>query len=237
MNEQSTASKSKKKNPLIDIVVSIVIPSIILTKFSGEDSLGPVNGLLTALSFPTVYFFYEWFNEKKANIISVLGVISVLLTGGVGLLQLDPHWIAVKEAAIPAIIGLVVLISLKTPFPLVKKLIYSDAIIDTEKVGLALKEKDNEAAFETLLTKTSYLLAASFLLSSILNYVLAKMIVVTNPAENAVAFNEEIGKMTALSYPVIVIPSTIVLGFALWNLIRGIKKLTGLSLESVFKAE
>jgi hypothetical protein len=36
----------------------------------------------------------------------MLGFVSVLLTGGIGLLQLDPKWIAVKEAAVPAVIGL-----------------------------------------------------------------------------------------------------------------------------------
>ncbi len=35
-----------------------------------------------------------------------LGLISVLLTGGIGLLELDPQWLAIKEAAIPGIIGI-----------------------------------------------------------------------------------------------------------------------------------
>ena len=230
-------AKERNNKSLIDLIVSIVIPSVILMKLSSEEYLGPVMGLIVALSFPCVYFLYELVSTRKTNFISILGIINVLLTGGIGLLELDPHWVAVKEAAVPAVIGIVVLGSLKTPFPLVKKMIYNETIIDTEKVRIALEANSNEDAFEKLLKSTSYLLAASFFLSSALNYGLAKYIVLTNPAVDQVAFNEEIGRMTALSYPVIVIPSTIVLGITLWLLIRGIKRLTGLSLESIFRAD
>ena len=70
-----------------------------------------------------------------------------------------------------------------------------------------------------------------FFLSSFLNYVLAKWIIVS-PAGTA-AFNEELGKMTALSFPVISVPATIVMMAALFYLFRSIKKLTGLGLEDV----
>ncbi len=39
----------------------------------------------------------------------ILGIVSVLLTGGIGVLELDTQWLAVKEALIPGIIGVVVL--------------------------------------------------------------------------------------------------------------------------------
>ena len=231
------SSSPENQKPFLDLLLSIVIPSVILMKFSSDEHLGPVNGLLVALSFPCFYFLYELFKSKKTNLISILGIVSVLLTGGIGLLALDPHWVAVKEAAVPAIIGLFVLGSLRTPFPLVKKMIYNDAIIDTKRVSMALEERHNQDAFERLLTSTSYLLSFSFFLSSALNYGLAKYIVVTNPAVDQVAFNEEIGRMTALSYPVIVVPSMLVLGITLWLLIRGIRRLTNLPMESIFNGE
>ena len=55
--------------------------------------------------------------------------------------------------------------------------------------------------------------ASSFFLSSALNYILAKMILVSEPGTTA--YTEELGRMTALSYPVIVIPSMILLIAAL----------------------
>ena len=78
----------------------------------------------------------------------------------------------------------------------------------------------------------SWLLAGSFFLSSVLNFVLARLIV-RSPAGSA-AFNEELGKMTALSYPVIVLPSMAVMMIALWYLFRSIKRLTHMDLEEIF---
>ena len=43
--------------------------------------------------------------------------------------------------------------------------------------------------------------------------------------------------MTALSYPVIVLPCMAVTLFALWRLLAGIKRLTGLNLEAVFATQ
>ena len=48
------------------------------------------------------------------------------------------------------------------------------------------------------------------------------------------AFNQELAKMNALSWPVIAIPSKAISMFALWRLIKGVSQLTGLSFEQVF---
>ncbi|NEQ51812.1 MAG: MFS transporter [Leptolyngbya sp. SIO3F4] len=225
-------SQKKKESPLLNFAINIIIPSIILMKFSGEAHLGPVKGLLVAISFPLIYGIYDFIKDKKVNFISVLGLVSILITGVIGLLQLDAHWIAVKEAAVPLIIGLAVIVSLWTPFPLVKKLLFNDKIIDVNKINHILQEKGNTLQFEKKMTTATYLLATSFLVSAILNYVLAK-IIIKSPSGTE-AFNEELGKMTALSFPVIAIPSTIIMILALWFLVDGVKKLTGLELKEIF---
>ncbi|MDP5189035.1 hypothetical protein [Rheinheimera baltica] len=66
-------------------------------------------------------------------------------------------------------------------------------------------------------------------MSSALNYILAKAIVVSQPGTTAYA--EELGRMTWLSYPVIVLPSTVMLFGAIIYMFRQIGKLTGQSLE------
>jgi hypothetical protein len=130
------------------------------------------------------------------------------------------------------VIGLAVLVSQKTKKPLVRSLLFNENVIDIKKVHQALEDKQNETKFESLLALTTWLLAASFFLSSFLNFALAKYLL-KSPAGSE-AFNVELGKMTALSYPVIVIPCMFVTGFAMWKLLSGIKKLTGLTLEEVF---
>lgn len=213
-----------------NLIFNIIIPTVILTQFSDEASLGPVYGIIAALAFPIGFGIWDLVRAKKVNAFSVIGIISVGLTGGFSLLQLDPEYIAIKEAAIPGIIGLAVLISNKTEFPLVKKLILNDQLIDLPALQIALEKKGNVATFEQRVTRSSFIVASSFFLSSALNYILAKVLLVSPPGSTA--YNEELGRMTALSYPVIVLPSMIVLFGALWYLFSQIGRLTEQSIEN-----
>lgn len=226
-----TAPPRKQGNFFVNLLLNIIIPTLILTRLSGPEWLGPTYSVLVALAFPLAYGLYDLRLTGKVNFISVLGVVSVLLTGGISLLQLDPQYLAIKEAAIPGVIGLVVLISTFTPYPLVRKLIYNDQLLNLQRVQQALDDKNNHALLDKRLTQVNYLIAGSFFLSSVLNYLLARW-VVTSPA-GTTEFAEQLGRMTALSYPVIVLPSMIVLMAGLWYLITSLKKMTGLELEQI----
>lgn len=230
MTTSTTREPKKSGGFLSNLLINVAIPAVILSKFSGESQLGPVWGLIIALAFPVGFGLWDLKRAGKVNFFSVLGVISVLLTGGIALLQLDAEYIAIKEAAIPGAIGLAVLVSQYTPYPLVKKFILNGDLLDTEKLYRVLAERANTGLFEKKLAQSGYLVAASFFLSSALNYMLAKLILVSPPGTSA--FNEELGKMTWLSYPVIVLPSMLVLFFAIWFMFSSISKLTGQELEN-----
>ena len=217
------------ENPLLSLGLNIFIPVIILMRFSAEDRLGPVYGLLVALAFPVTYGLYDFTRRRNFNLFSALGFVGILLTGGVGLLKLDVQWIAIKEASIPLIFGIVVLGPLKTRFPLVRKLL--GKMIKLDRVDAALREKGTAEVFERQLVRATYIVGALFFLSALLNYVLAKIIVVS-PA-GTTAFNEELGRMTLLSFPVIAVPSIIVLAIAVMYLRSGIAKLTDLDVQSL----
>lgn len=224
---------NRKENPLVSIAVNILIPAFILFYLSNDEYLGSKLGFVVALAFPFCYGVYDFMQRRKINFIAALGLINVLLTGGIGLLEIDNHWLAVKEATIPALIGLAVLASVKTKYPLIKTLFYNDLIVDTAKVDEELETRASKPAFNDLIVRSTVILSSSFLVSSVLNYILAKLIVVSDPG--TAAYNQELGKLTLMSYPVIVVPSMIVMGFAFWYLYRGIKRLTGLNAESIFK--
>ncbi len=228
--DDSDADK-KRENPLLSIGLNVLVPVIVLMRFSGDDRLGPVYGLLVALAFPVTYGLYDFIRRRNLNFVSGLGFIGILLTGGVGLLKLDVQWIAIKEAGIPLIIGAAIVGSLRTRFQVVRKLL--GQMIKLDVVEAALQEKGTVEAFEKRLVRSTYIVGASFLLSAILNYILARMIVVS-PA-GTTAFNEELGRMTALSFPVIAVPSVIVLTIAVMYLLNGITKLTGLEAQNVLR--
>ncbi len=213
-------------NPLLEVVVAIVIPAVILMKFSGERYLGTLPALCVALAFPLGWGVFDLWRKRKVNFIAVLGVISTLLTGGIGVLRLDPQWLAVKEASIPGLIGLAVLISTRTRWPLIRMLVYNPKVLDVDKVHARLLARGNVDAFETRLRNGTLLLAGTFFFSSFMNYVLARWIV-TSPAGTE-AFNEELGRLTLLSYPAIALPSMAMTLGVLVYLVHGATQLTGL---------
>ncbi|NMT62759.1 VC0807 family protein [Marinobacter orientalis] len=220
-----------KPRPWVDLLVSIIIPSVILMKLSGDEYLGSVLALVIGLAFPLGWGLFELIRYRKYNFIAVLGVISVGLTGGIGLLELDAGWLAIKEAAVPAVIGIAVLVSTRTRYPLVKTLLYNPTVLDVEKIQAVLKERGSEAEFEERLLKASYFFSLTFLFSSVMNFVLARWIVTS--ASGSQAFNEELGRMTLVSYPVIAIPSMIMMIAIFFYLWRSIRRLTGYTLEEV----
>jgi hypothetical protein len=222
--------KDRRENPLLNLGLNIVIPVIILVRFSGDDQLGPVYGLLVALAFPVGYGIYDFAVRRGFNFYSALGFVSILLTGGIGLLKLHVEWLAIKEAGVPFIIGIAVLVSLRTRYPLVKTLIHK--VIEVEKVYEALRHRDSVDAYERRLVVSTYMVTFGLLVSTVLNYVLARIVVVSEPGTTA--FNEELGRMTALSFPVITVPSITILGIALYYLVSGITKETGLEFQDVF---
>lgn len=222
---------TEKPRPLVDLLLSIVIPSIVLMKFSGENDLGATGALIVALAFPITVGLYQLVRYRITNYIALLGLVSVLLTGGIGLLQLDTQWLAVKEAAIPALLGCAVLVSARLRYPLLRKLLYNPSILDTEKISCILDKRGYQEVFDARLLGATYALSGTFLFSAVMNYVLAKWIV-TSPTGSA-AFNEELGQLTLISYPMIAIPSMVMMMAIFYFLWRNIKNLTGLTLEEV----
>ena len=231
MSASSKTNREYKQRPLVDLMVSIVIPSVILMKFSGAEDLGATNALIVALAFPISWGCFELISYKKFNYIALLGLISVLLTGGIGLLELDNKWLAIKEAAIPGLIGVGVLISTYTRYPLIRTIVMNKAVINVDKVTGHLKEKGNVDLFNKQLRNANFFFAGTFVFSTIMNYILAKWIVVSPSGSSA--FNEELGRLTFLSYPMIAIPSMIMMIGIMYYLWRTVTRLTGLTLEEV----
>jgi hypothetical protein len=223
--------EKKKESPLVSLLVSIVIPAIILSKFSTEGYLGVLPGFLVALALPIGYAIYNLVVRKETGFIAILGFVSIFLTGIIGVFEFPTEWLAIKEAAVPLLIGIAVIVSLKTPYPLVKKLIFNEELLDLKLIDEKLKENNNVFEIERILVKSTFMVAASFLLSATLNFFLTKYIVVS-PAGTA-AFNEELGTLTALSYPAIALPSTAVMFVAIYYVFKKITKLTGLKFEEI----
>jgi len=229
-----TQAPTPKPNVFLEIAVTIVAPAIILMKFSGAEKLGPLNALLLGLAFPLAWGIWEGWRRRKLNWLAVLGVVSTLLTGGIGLLELDAKWLAVKEAAVPSLIGMVFLGSTWTRTPLIHLLIFNETLFDVERVNEGLERKGTKSTFEQMLRTATALLACTFFFSAVVNYFLSRW-VVSSPAGTE-AFNQELGRLTLLSYPFIAIPSTLMTLALFFWMSRNAKALTGLDLGEMLNS-
>jgi hypothetical protein len=224
-------AKPRQENPLTSIVINVIIPVAILSFLSKEKYLGAVWALIVGLAFPIGYGLRTLIKDRKADVMSIIGIISVTLTGVFGILKLPPEYIAIKEAAIPLIMGLVIVGSLKTPFPLIKKILMTEALFDVQRLKLALKEKGNEAKFEKKLVGLTWGFASSMFLSAGLGYALAKIVLKSEPGTEA--FTAELGKMTGLSHVVVLVPCMIVMFIVLNALMNTLTEFTGLKLDDL----
>ncbi|MGB3304588.1 MAG: VC0807 family protein [Thermomicrobiales bacterium] len=210
---------------MLNLLFTVVIPVIIFTRF------GSLQGFLVALAFPLGFGLYEIIKKRKISWQAGLGLFSILLTGGFKILELPPEWVAWKEGSVPFVLAMAILVSAWIGRPLAR--LFLDQVLDRDAIEAALAERGNHDEYERRTSIATYLLAGTFLLSATLNFVLAKVIVTSDPS--TAAYNKEIGRMTALSFPVITVPVMIAMTITIIYIMVTVSRLTGLEAESVLK--
>lgn len=229
------ATPKKQENFFVNLLCNLALPIMVLKYLSGEDRLGPVYGLIFALAFPVGYFLYDLSLRKNVNIISIFGFLNILLTGGIGLMEAEPKWVVLKETAMPLVIGVLVLATAKRKNSLLKTFLFNDQIFDIEKINSHIDTAEKKVELDSQFRVANWLLVFSFMVSAALNFVLASMIV--KSAGGTESFNQEIATLTWVSWLVITVPTMAILIYALWRLIKGLKKLTGLDFEGLLHAQ
>ena len=222
-------SKKKRSGVILSFLITVVLPALILLKFSGEDQLGAWKAFLLALALPVTYSIIDFFQQKSVHWIALLGLINVLFTGGFGLLELEGFWFALKEASVPFIIAVVLLISNRWEKPLIERIFLNKTLFDLEALQKALEENNAQEKFRKLTRQTCYIFCASFCLSSLLNFFLAYYLL-ESPVGTA-EFNQELAHMQLMSYPIIVLPSLTVATIGLLFFVRSITKITGRNID------
>ncbi len=228
----------QKENPLLSIAINIILPVAILNQVSKLGEYGPLAALILALSLPLGYGAWDYLQRRHKNMISLLGAVNILFTGGLALMELGGFWFAVKEAGFPLLIGVAVAASAFTRKPFVQMIAYNDKVMNLDRIRQGLESKQSHQDFQLHLKISTLLFALSFFISSFLNFVLARRIFLDidpelSSSQRTALLNEQIADMTWLSFIVIALPLMVFTGLILWHLIHGIKKHTGLSLEEI----
>ena len=237
-----TQTKAKRENLFLNIIFNIAAPSItfsklddVLAKVGAPDALTPTQILILAISMPLSYGVYDYIQRRNINLFSILGFANIGLTGVIGILELDGIWVAVKEASLPGIFGILVVASSKTQKPLIKTIFYNPEVIDVDRINGIISEREEQTDFQKLFNLATLLFVVSSVFSVVMNFILARAIVTSTGGTEL--FNEQMGRMTWISYIVIVIPGMAISIVAMWKLYAGIMKLTGLKFEELIHAE
>lgn len=224
-----TKTQAKAENPFLNILLNVVLPVIVLNKLS--DKIGATNALLLALAFPLGYGFYDLYKRRTVNPMSVLGLLNVGITGGFALLGVSGIWFAVKEAAFPALIGLFVLGSAFSKKPFISTILLNPQVMDLDLLKTSIAATGKELQMQAHLKLSTILFSLSFVFSALANFFLAQHFFQPisqslSTEEHSQVLNSQIAQMTSWSYVVIMIPSMVILGFVIWFVFAGIKKLT-----------
>lgn len=252
-------AKPPQENPLTNILVNVIVPILALSYLSkdpelvqkmGQEArpwhLGPLRALLISLTLPIAYGVWFFVKHRKANFFSILGLVSVVLTGGLTLYlwQEDgsvrpsaPILFGIKEASIPLVLGLAILASHWTKTPLLNTFLYSPQIFDIKRIEKEVHARDAMPAYARLLFSSTIYFSASFLISTAANFFLAQFFLggIDFGDQDAAReqYNKGVAKLTGWSFAVIGLPILLILFFVLWRLVNGLRALTGLETEEI----
>jgi hypothetical protein len=237
--------KKQQDHPLSNIMWNVLIP-IVALGFLGKNGdkfwhVGPLPGMIIAVSLPLVYGIHHLFKTRKTNFFSILGVVSILLTGGIAIMAYKdngavdaqaPQWFALKEAAIPFVFGVTILASHWTKIPLIRVFLYNPEFFDIPSIERCIKQKSAERPYNQLIFSGTLLLAGSFFVSMVMNYFLA-MYFLRGNTHSQEDFNAGVAKLTGWGFAVIGIPMLIILGVIMWRFVSGLKKITGMQNDEI----
>ena len=230
----------KKENPFLNLGFNIILPVFILNKGQKFITIehSAVFILMLALAFPFMYGLKDFIINKKINAFSVIGLVSIILTGGLALLKLEGIYFAIKEAGIPLLFALAAVFSVLLKKPLAQVFIFKSSVFNTELIQNQLKLNNNEKKFEQLMMYSTLLLGVSFVLSAVLNFLIAQAVFkdidpkLTSTAQELL-INKQVADMTWMGYVFIALPLTVVTAFLFWWILKRLKLFTGLTLEEL----
>jgi hypothetical protein len=115
---------------------------------------------------------------------------------------------------------------MKSPISRQRAGVLVDQVVVTRKVQAALVENGAENRCQRFIAR-----ATGLLVSATLNFALGR-IVVTGPGGTD-DFYEELGRLTALSVPVVTLRMMVMMSTTVWYIVCGVTSITGLLLRSV----
>ncbi len=231
--------QNKKENPFVNLLANIILPVFIINKtalFPGEHKA--LLALGVALFFPISYGLWDLIQNKKTNYFSILGLVNTLITGLFAVFAFEGFWFAVKEAAMPAVLGVGVYLTSLKGSPFFKKFIEMSGLLKMSSIEEKAAELGTKKEVHLSFIKANNLFALSFFLSAVLNFALATYIfkpidLDLSQTEKASILNGQISQMTWMGMAAIGLPMMVFLAATLFKLFKDLQKYTGLEQDEM----
>lgn len=183
-------------NP-VNILINIAIPVVVLLTLSAPDRLGAIPALLLAIGIPAVWGTLGLVRTRKMEVSAILGVISVLATGVIGVFELNTRLFAIKEAAIPLGFAAILLASNTTRFPI--STLLADMVQRRDRVRSGIDQHGKQADYHHHLVRVGSIWAVIMGLSGVLKFLLATWLVRSTAGTQA--FNHELARYELWQLP------------------------------------
>lgn len=219
-------------NPFLEIALTIILPSLVLDQLSKPERLGPLWALVLSLLFPIGFGIWCFAQKKGWNLFSILGFVTILITGSLGLLKLPAFWFAVKESTIPIIIGLAFPLSHRFGKPLINAMILQPHVINVEALQGAITTPEKRTDYNQAVFRASCGMGVGMLGSSVANFFLA-MYLLGGKEPATEAFMKGIAKLNWMGMIVIGVPMMVVMLFVFLRLLKQLQRITGLERDDL----
>ncbi len=231
-------AEQRQPNPVLDLVLTVLLPSLALEWLSSADCLGPsapIWALVVASALPLGYGVYCWATNEGLNFFSVFGLVAIILTGGLGLLKLDTFWFAFKEASVPVVLGICFPLSYLIKRPLVDALLLNPQLLNVKLVRSAVAEEPGAGAFQQLLWRSSLAIGGMMLISAAMNFALAWYLL-NGKLPQTPEHNSALSKLNWGGMIVIGVPMMSALWFVMIRFIGQLERITGLERADFLEA-
>lgn len=162
--------QAPQPSALMDLLLTVVLPSVVLESLSAPSRLGPAWALALALLPPLGFMVHCWVRRLQMSVFSWLGLAMVMLSGLLGLLTLSAKAFAIKEAVLPLILGLAFPLSQRSARPLTAELLLNAQVINRPWLEQWLRQAPQRwSAYQRLMARASWVLAAVMACSALLN--------------------------------------------------------------------
>jgi hypothetical protein len=207
----------------------------------GGHYLSPQLTLGVALCFPLFYGIQDYLRRRHKNYVSMMGLVSILLTGSLAMLSLNGIWFAFKEALLPFLLGSLVLGSAFSRNPAARVMFCSPHLLKMDIIEERLKATLREMDFHELLRRTTLWLSLSFFISAVANFTLAFHIFTAIDSklshdEQLKVLNGQLAHMTWMGFAMIALPLMVFSSILIYAFLKRVSKLTELPIDSLMNS-